>query len=149
MLRVVVDTNLWIRALLGGRVTLPLLVAWQQGRFEVIVSQPLLDELDEVWRRPRLQARIDGGDAIELLDQLRERGVMIEIVTVPPNCRDPQDHPILATAIDGLADAVVTGDNDLRADEVLRTAMLAHGVELWGLDRLFAVVAEGDVQSGE
>lgn len=44
--RIVVDTNLWIRALLGGPVTLPVLEAWRAGKFVVLISQPLLDELE-------------------------------------------------------------------------------------------------------
>jgi len=136
-LRVVVDTNLWIRALLGGRVTLPLLEAWYAKRLTVVVSQSLLDELDEVWRRPRLQQRIESEDAERLLEQLRFRGEMVELATVPPRCRDPKDHPVLATAIDGRADAIVTGDADLRADDELRSAMGQYGVALWGVDTLF------------
>ena len=136
MLRIVVDTNLWIRALLGGPVTLPLLEAWQARRFTVVVSQPLIDELNEVWQRPRLRRRIDAGDAERLLEQLYLRGEMVELTTVPPRCRDPQDHPVLATAIDGHVDAIVTGDDDLRADEELRTKMEQYKVALWGVDSL-------------
>lgn len=39
--RIVVDTNLWIRALLGGPVTLPVLEAWRAGKFLVLISQDL------------------------------------------------------------------------------------------------------------
>jgi len=136
MLRIVVDTNLWIRALLGGPVTLPILEAWQARRFTVVVSQPLIDELTDVWQRPRLRRRINPGDVERLLEQLYLRGEMVELTTVPPRCRDPQDHPVLATAIDGHVDAIVTGDDDLRADEELRTAMEQYRVALWGVDSL-------------
>ena len=136
-LKVVVDTNLWIRVLLGGKVTLPLLTAWQERKFTVVASQPLVDELNDVWQRPRLGERINPKDAERLLEQLRLRSEWVEPVTVPPGCRDPKDHPVLATAIDGHADAIITGDADLRADDRLRTAMGQHGVELWGVDRLF------------
>jgi putative PIN family toxin of toxin-antitoxin system len=136
-LRIVVDTNLWIRALLGGRVTLPLLEAWYARRFTVVVSEALMEELDRVWRRPRHRDRIDAHDAERLLEQLRFRGDRVELVTVPPQCRDPKDHPVLATAIDGRVDAIVTGDADLRADDELRSAMAQYGVELWGVDTLF------------
>jgi len=136
MLRIVVDTNLWIRALLGGRVALPVLEAWRAGQFTLVVSQPLIDELTDVWQRPRLRARIKAEDAERLIEQLRLRGEMVEPVTVPPRCRDPRDHPVLAAAIDGQADAIVTGDADLRADDELRWAMEEHGVALWGVDRL-------------
>ena len=120
MLRIVVDTNLWIRALLGGPITLPILEAWQAHKFTVVVSHPLIDELNQVWQRPRLRQRIDADDAERLLEQLYLRGEMVEPTTVPPRCRDPRDHPVLATAIDGHADAIITGDDDLRADEELR-----------------------------
>lgn len=59
---------------------------------------------------------------------------MITITSVPPRCRDPRDQPVLATAIDGLADAIVTGDADLRADDELRATMAGYGVEIWGID---------------
>ena len=52
MLRIVVDTNIWIRILLRGRLTLPVLTAWQAGKFRLITSQALLDEYEEVWQRP-------------------------------------------------------------------------------------------------
>jgi putative PIN family toxin of toxin-antitoxin system len=136
-LRIVVDTNLWIRTLLGGRVTLPILEAWRANRFTVLVSQALLDELEEVWQRPRLRERINPEDARRLLEQLRFRAERVELATVPPRCRDPRDHPVLATAIDGGADAIVTGDADLRADDELRAAMGRYGVALWGVDRFF------------
>ena len=135
-LRLVVDTNLWIRALLGGRITLPILKAWQASKFTVVVSQPLIDELNDVWQRPRLRDRINPEDAERLLEQLRLRGEWVEPTTVPPRCRDPRDHPVLATAIDGRADAIISGDADLRADDELRAAMGRYGVALWGVDGL-------------
>jgi putative PIN family toxin of toxin-antitoxin system len=135
-LRIVVDTNLWVRALLGGQVTLPLLIAWQAHKFTVVVSQTLIDELSDVAQRPRLRDRINPEDTVRLLEQLRLRGEWVEPTTVPPRCRDPRDHPVLATAIDGRADAIVSGDADLRADDELRTAMGQLGVALWGMDRL-------------
>ena len=135
-LRIVVDTNLWIRALLGGQVTLPILELWQAHKFTIVVSQPLIDELNDVWQRPRLRDRIHPKDVERLLEQLRLRGEWVEPTTVPPRCRDPRDHPVLATAIDGQVDAIITGDADLRADDELRTAMGERGVALWGVDAL-------------
>ncbi len=118
--RLVVDTNLWIRALLGGRATLPVLEAWRAGRFLVLISQPLLNELEEVSRRPRLSRAINPEQARTLLDQLHWDGEWVEATAIPPRCRDPKDNPILATAISGRADAIVSGDGDLRADDDLR-----------------------------
>jgi uncharacterized protein len=65
-LRVVIDTNIWIRILLRGRVTLPVLEAFNQDKFRLVMSQPFIDELHRVWNRPRLSARIDSNQALHL-----------------------------------------------------------------------------------
>lgn len=101
MLRVVVDTNIWIRTLLGGQVSLPVLVALREDKFKVIFSDALMEELREVSQRPRLRKRIDPFDASELLELIEWSGERVELKTIPPRCRDPKDHPILATASDG------------------------------------------------
>lgn len=101
MLRVVIDTNIWIRALLRGRATLPVLSAWQAGQFHLITSQPLLDEYENVWQRPRLRQMIDAEQARKLHRQMRAQTEVVELITAPPRCRDPKDHPVLATAIGG------------------------------------------------
>lgn len=136
MLRVVIDTNIWIRILLRGRVTLPILTAWQEKKFQLVMSQPLLDEFDDVWQRPRLRKRINSQQAEKLKRQMRLRGEFVELTTIPPRCRDPKDDPVLATAIDGNAAVIVTGDGDLRADDERRSAMAGYGVELWGVSSL-------------
>lgn len=140
--RIVVDTNLWIRALLGGPATLPVLEAWRADKFLVVISQPLLDELQEVSQRPRLRRGIDPFQAKALIEQLRWRGLWVEATAVPPRCRDPKDHPVLSTAISGHADAVVSGDGDLRADDELRQQMLERGVKIWGVTALLAELQE-------
>jgi putative PIN family toxin of toxin-antitoxin system len=76
--RTVVDTNLWVRALLGGPVTVPILEAWRADRVVVLVSQPLLDELEAVVQRPRLRPRIDPEEVRDLVEQLRCQGEWVE-----------------------------------------------------------------------
>ena len=100
--RVVIDTNIWIRILLRGRVTLPILEAFNEDKFELVMSQPLMEELHLVWNRPRLRERINPSIANQLEQQLQYRAIWIELETVPPNCRDPKDLAVLATAIDVL-----------------------------------------------
>jgi putative PIN family toxin of toxin-antitoxin system len=117
-------------------VTLPILEAWRNRKFTVIASRHLIDELDAVWQRPRLRRRIRSQDAQLLIEQLRFRAEIVAPTTVPPRCRDPKDHPVLAAAIDGRADAIVSGDADLRADDELRAQMQQYGVALWGVDTL-------------
>ena len=106
------------------------------------MSQPLLDELHQVWNRPRLRQRIDPNQATRLEQQLKNRSILVEVNTVPPNCRDPKDLPVLATAIDGAANIIVSGDNDLRADDALRTAMETHGIRLFGVNSFLDFIEE-------
>jgi uncharacterized protein len=144
--RVVIDTNIWIRVLLKGRVTLPVLDAFNEGRFQLVMSEPLMEELHLVWNRPRLRKKIGLEQAGRLEEQLRRRSLWVELVTVPPHCRDPKDLPVLATAIDGKAEIIVSGDDDLRADTELRVAMETYGVQLLGVNSFLEYL---DSQVGE
>jgi putative PIN family toxin of toxin-antitoxin system len=140
--RVVIDTNIWIRILLRGRVTLPILEAFNEDKFQLVISQALMDELHLVWNRPRLRERIDPDQAIRLEQQLQNRAIWVELVTIPPNCRDPKDLPVLATAIDGVAEIIVSGDNDLRADDALRAAMETYDIQLLGVQSFLNYIFE-------
>jgi len=143
MLQVVIDTNIWVRILLRGRVTLPILEAFNERKFQLLMSQALMDEFHLVWNRPRLRAKVDFTQAIRLELQLQYRAVWVELTTIPPSCRDPKDLPVLATAIDGKADVIVSGDDDLRSDEDLRTAMETYGIRLLGVNSFLARLEEG------
>ncbi len=83
MLRIVVDTNIWIRILLRGRATLPILIVWQNNQFQLVTSQALLDEYDTVWQRPRLRQQIDPIQAEKLYRQMRSRAEIVELKTIP------------------------------------------------------------------
>jgi putative PIN family toxin of toxin-antitoxin system len=143
-LNVVIDTNIWIRVLLKGRITLPILDAFNNYQFQLIMSQPLLVEFNEVWNRPRLKKYINENQAIRLERQFKYRAIWIEIKTIPPHCRDPKDLPVLATAIDGKANMIVSGDNDLRADEDLRKAMESYHIELLGINSFLDRLAQSE-----
>lgn len=70
-------------------------------------------------QRSWLRERISPEDALRLTEQLRFRGGIVAEVTVPPRCRDPNDHPLPTAVTDGQSDAVVTGDADLEDFEPL------------------------------
>jgi putative PIN family toxin of toxin-antitoxin system len=84
MLRIVIDTNIWIRVLLGGKVSSPVLVALRDNRFKAIISNALLEELREVSQRSRLRKRIDPIDRNDLLELLEWYGESVELNTIPP-----------------------------------------------------------------
>ncbi|MDZ5649405.1 putative toxin-antitoxin system toxin component, PIN family [Nitrospirillum sp. BR 11828] len=110
-MRVVVDTNVLISALLATA-SLParLVTLWREGRFSLLVSESQLDELARVTRYPKIRARLAPAVAGQLINDLRG---IAEIVGPLPRVSaspDPFDNYLLATAVAGGADFLITGD---------------------------------------
>jgi predicted nucleic acid-binding protein len=51
-------------------------------------------------------------------------------VEVHAPVRDPDDAPVVSTAIQAAVDVIVTGDQDLLGDEELVAWLSAHGIEV-------------------
>lgn len=109
--RIVLDTNILIAALIT-RATPPdrLYQAWLRGEIEVITSAAQIAEIANVLRRPRLQKLIEPDEAAVLIENMDTRAV---ILNDPPPVNlspDPGDNPILAAAIAGKVELIVSGD---------------------------------------
>ena len=120
---VVIDTNLLVRALIGGPGSSPLLQAWQAERIHLAVCQETLEELAEVLARPHLQRYFTQHDVQELLFLLRRHGQWLQIETQVKLCRDPKDDLLLNLAISAGARYLVSADKDLIDDDVLQETM--------------------------
>jgi len=82
----------------------------------LVVPDDLLEELeDTVTRNPSLARRILLDDARALIDVLRTVGEAIVYRAEPPPrvTRDPKDDYLIATALEGDADFLLSGDADL------------------------------------
>jgi len=77
MPRVVIDTSLLVRMVTGTPTASPLYRLWRAGRFELLISPLLLDELAEVLERPRLRRYLRPGAAHAFLTLLRAEAAMI------------------------------------------------------------------------
>jgi uncharacterized protein len=116
MMSIVLDTNVWLSAILWGGVPGQILQRVENGELQVIGSEAILDELRRTLDRPKLQKRLTqlGFEADAVMLAIRQ--VMVVVPTVPiavPNLRDPKDAIIVAAAIAGNVEAIVTGDQDL------------------------------------
>jgi hypothetical protein len=56
----------------------------------------------------------------------------------------PKFRQFANKTLNGRADAIVTGDDDLRADDELRNAMAEYGVQLWGVESLLSAIEVGE-----
>jgi uncharacterized protein len=110
-MRLVLDTNVIVSALHFGGRPRRLLEAVLRGRHQLVGGSAILVELEAVlvetcrWERGRAAAARSEVEAVSDI---------VTPVEIPHVCRDPDDE-ILAIAIAGKADALVTGDRDLLA----------------------------------
>jgi len=131
--RAVIDTNVVLAACYGRRAwQSPLLTAWLAGRFDWVTSEILLAEFLEVSARPEQRARIRAGVAssLEQLLRLRADFVIPLAESECPPCRDPDDVMVLATAVAGEADYLVTTDGDFLNDPALLVSMTERGLRI-------------------
>lgn len=122
--RVVLDTNILIGALIT-RDTPPdaLYRAWLRGAFEVVTSRAQLAELAVVLARPRLQRYIDPEEAAVIVDHLETRATVLHDPPPMTLSTDPADNDILAAAVAGEADLIVSGDH-----KHVRSLVKAEGI---------------------
>lgn len=111
MIRVVLDTNVFISALMfGGRPGNLLDLAFLQS-FHLVISPELLEELDEkllskfaVSASDRAMIRVKLESIAEVIRPQMALSVIKD---------DPDDDRVLECALEGRAEYIVTGDRDL------------------------------------
>jgi putative PIN family toxin of toxin-antitoxin system len=115
-LRLVLDTNTALSGLIWGGFPGRLIDAAVSGQVQLISSVPLLSELGGVLGRPKfLQSVLKQGFSVS--DLFDGYSALVECVLPAelegPISRDPDDDQVLAAAIGGRADLIVSGDDDL------------------------------------
>ena len=110
-MRVVLDTGILVAALIT-RDTPPdqLYQLWRKRRFTLITSESQLDEFRRVTRYRKLRQFLKAHEAGTLLRGVRARAVVVPELPEIDLVDDPDDNLVLATALAGEADYLVTGD---------------------------------------
>lgn len=118
-MRVLLDSNIFISYLLYPRRAGPIrqiIQAFFSNRFTLIIPEALLDEfVNKIPHKPYLSERIRQDELevfVELLKAFAEFLPKIE-EEIPAVTRDSNDDYLLAYAVVGQADYLVTGDEDL------------------------------------
>lgn len=116
-MRVVLDVNVLISAALSPRGTpARLLIAWQAGAFELVVSPQLLAELRRALAYPKLARLVTTADADAFAAWLGRAAELAADPPGPPPVRseDPADDYLVALAAVERA-VLVSGDGHLTA----------------------------------
>jgi putative PIN family toxin of toxin-antitoxin system len=118
MLRVVFDTNIFVsKALIPHGQPAQAFTAWRELRCQLLVSPPILAEVRHTLGYARIRRKYAITDEIvdQLIQILVEYAILVEgeadVIGAVPD--DPDDEIILACAIDGKADLIVSGDRHL------------------------------------
>jgi len=145
-MRVVIDTNVWVSAFLHpdgfpSRVV----SAWLDGRFEVVISSDILEELEDVLNRPRLRTRyVAEEQARRFLDLIAEGAIPVDVTERLALCRDPHDNMLVEAAEVGEAAYIVSRDEDITRDPELAAELKERGVEPITVSRFLALLESSE-----
>lgn len=110
-MRIVIDTSVLISALITADTPPDLLYqAWKNARFELITSQDQLDEVTRVSGYKKLQRFLAPKDVADLLSTIDSCAIILTDLPSVAFSPDPNDNHIIAAAIAGAADFIVSGD---------------------------------------
>lgn len=116
-MRVVLDVNVLISAVISplgapGRV----LRFWEQDKFEIATSPPILSELERVIRYPKVQVKykIPAEFVQQFLSMIQGGAIVIEpLIELTTIKEDPSDNRYLECAIASEFSYIITGDKHL------------------------------------
>jgi uncharacterized protein len=117
-MRVVIDTNVIVSSFVSPAGP-PAKVrdAFEDDRFELVVSPQLLAEYLRALSYPRVASlhRLNTTEIHEIVEGFRQASLTVELSAIPTVIlEDPDDDIVLATAVAGSADYVISGDGDLQ-----------------------------------
>lgn len=112
-MRLVLDTNVVVSALVWGGVPYRLIEAAAAGDIELVTSPALLAELRDVLGREHLASRLaqqrsNVEQALALYAELAISVSPLDTPRVVPS--DPDDDHVIAAAVTGQADLIASGD---------------------------------------
>ena len=141
--RALIDTNVWISAILNpSGQPARILAAFRQGQFVAVLSRPLVEEIANVLYRPRIYRRwqfdVTGvQQTLYLLSQAVFEPAPAGTLHI---CRDPKDDFVLETALLGNAQYVVSRDEDITRDPQITAFLREHGIEVLTVGHFLALL---------
>src|SRR6476469_8363436 len=118
-MRALYDTNIFISYLLSDTATSPI-AAIMRAAFHgtctlLLPSEVVQEMLTTIRQKPHIAARIPPGRVTAFTKDLQAIAELLPPITetIPPISRDVKDNYLVAYALIGQADYLVTGENDL------------------------------------
>ena len=110
-MRIVLDTNILVSALITkGTPPDQIYQAWLRNEVELVTSTAQIDEVTDVLARPRMRRYVDPDEGAQMVAAIHQRATVLREVPVVRRSPDPKDDAILAAAVVGKVELVVSGD---------------------------------------
>jgi len=117
-MRVVIDTNVFISAILGGQLRI-IIDEWKMGKFTLIISEAIVREYLDVINRPKF--KILTHEIAAITDYLLKTAEFVTpLESINAIEADPSDNKFLEAALQGNAIYIVSGDSHLLELETFR-----------------------------
>ena len=116
MIRAVIDTSVLIRYLIRPSSAIKELIEirWLGDEVQMVTAPKLVEELEGVLKRDYIQALVRPEEGQALLDAIHQKAAILpSFGEVPSYTRDPKDDKLVACALAGGADYLVTVDQDI------------------------------------
>ncbi len=117
MLKAVIDTNLFVSALISKQgPSAQLLDRWRQQEFILVTSLEIIEEIQRVLEYPHIgkKYKLSKADVQSLLILIEHEAVVIpKLPTIHIIKDDPDDDKFLACALAAKAEYIVSGDQHL------------------------------------
>lgn len=110
-MKAVLDTGIFISALISSEgVPYKAVDLWIDKRFDLITSKYQTEELRRVSRYPQVAPKVVPYMVGAIVNRLRKYATVLDELPEVDYSPDPKDNPILATAIAGEVQYIVSGD---------------------------------------
>jgi putative PIN family toxin of toxin-antitoxin system len=131
--RVVIDTNVFVSRLLRFDSVPGRAVGKAIHEGVILVSQATMSELADVLAQKKFDRYVTIEQRLQFIRLIAQTAEFVPTTHIIRECRDPKDDKFLEVALNGRADAIVTGDADLlrmhpwRGVEILSPAEYLKG----------------------
>lgn len=115
-MRVVLDTNIWVSYILTHRPPISTIIDMMVDEEEIILvtSIELLEELERVLSYSKLKRFYTEEERNRFIALVAAMSDIVDLPEIIPRiCRDPKDDMVITCAVAGVADVIVSGDEDL------------------------------------
>ena len=110
--KVVIDTNVWVSGIFFNGPPAHILKAWQDGQFQIVVSEVIIDEYRRVV--DALSAKLGKIDLNPIFEHLLIEAELVASYSFEKQvCEDPDDDKFLACAMLSKSHYLISGDKHL------------------------------------